>query len=103
MGITQIIEFLWKIKQKIIQRSNKPSPVKAPSTENSTTKSTKLSFKEQKEFETLEIEIQDLEQKKQSLIEQLNAGHEDFQLLSQWATQIEEIKNWLRKRKKPDG
>jgi ATP-binding cassette subfamily F protein uup len=78
--------------------ANKPSPVKAPSTENSTSKSTKLSFKEQKEFETLEIEIQDLEQKKQSLIEQLNAGHEDFQLLSQWATQIEEIKNWLEEK-----
>ncbi len=73
--------------------ANKPSPVKAPSTENSKTKVSKLSFKEQKEFETLEIEIQELEQKKQSLIEQLNAGHEDFQILSQWATQIEEIKN----------
>jgi ATP-binding cassette subfamily F protein uup len=72
---------------------NKPSPVKAPTTENSKTKVSKLSFKEQKEFETLEIEIQDLEHKKQSLIEQLNAGHEDFQILSQWATQIEEIKN----------
>jgi ATP-binding cassette subfamily F protein uup len=78
--------------------ANKPSPVKAPSTENSTSKSAKLSFKEQKEFEKLEIEIQDLEQKKQSLIEQLNAGHEDFQLLSQWATQIEEIKNWLEEK-----
>ncbi len=73
--------------------ANKPSPVKAPTTENSKTKVSKLSFKEQKEFETLEIEIQDLELKKQSLIEQLNAGHEDFQILSQWATQIEEIKN----------
>ncbi|NBW02323.1 MAG: ABC transporter ATP-binding protein, partial [Cytophagia bacterium] len=74
--------------------TNKPSPVKAPSTENSTTtKVSKLSFKEQKEFEVLEKEIQDLEQKKQSIIEQLNAGHEDFQILSQWATQIEEIKN----------
>jgi hypothetical protein len=28
----------------------------------------------------------------------LNAGHEDFQLLSQWATQIEEIKNWLEEK-----
>ena len=52
----------------------------------------KLSFNEQKEFETFEKEIQDLEQSKQGLIEQLNAGHEDFQILGQWATQIEEIK-----------
>ena len=78
--------------------ANKPSPVKAPSTENSKTKVSKLSFKEQKEFETLEIEIQELEQKKQSLIEQLNAGHEDFQILSQWATKIEEIKNSLEEK-----
>jgi len=78
--------------------ATKPSPVKAPSTENSTSKSTKLSFKEQKEFETLETEIQDLEQKKQNIIEQLNAGHEDFQILSQWASQIEEIKNLLEEK-----
>lgn len=79
--------------------ANKPSPVKAPSTENSSSKVSKLSFKEQKELETLEKEIQDLEQKKQSLIEQLNAGDEDFQKLSQWANKIEEIKKPWKKRK----
>jgi ATP-binding cassette subfamily F protein uup len=79
--------------------ANKPSPVKAPSTDNSTSsKVSKLSFKEQKEFETLEKEIQDLEQSKQGLIEQLNAGHEDFQILGQWATKIEEIKNSLEEK-----
>jgi ATP-binding cassette subfamily F protein uup len=72
--------------------------VKAPSTEISTNKVSKLSFKEQKEFETLEKEIQDLEQNKLGLIEQLNAGHEDFHKLSQWATQIEEIKNSLEEK-----
>lgn len=79
-------------------QANKPSPVKAPSTEISTNKVSKLSFKEQKEFETLEKEIQDLEQNKLGLIEQLNAGHEDFHKLSQWATQIEEIKNSLEEK-----
>lgn len=78
--------------------ANKPSPVKAPSTENSSSKVSKLSFKEQKELETLEKEIQDLEQKKQSLIEQLNAGDEDFQKLSQWANKIEEIKKALEEK-----
>ena len=48
--------------------------------------------------ETLEKEIQDLEQSKQGLIEQLNAGHEDFQILGQWASQIEEIKNSLEEK-----
>jgi len=78
--------------------ANKPNPVKAPTTEISTNKSSKLSFKEQKEFETLEKDIQDLEQKKQSIIEQMNEGHEDFQILSQWATQVEEIKNLLEEK-----
>jgi ATP-binding cassette subfamily F protein uup len=78
--------------------ANKPSPVKAPSTDNTISKVSKLSFKEQKEFETLEKEIQDLEQSKQELIEQLNAGHEDFQILGQWASQIEEIKNSLEEK-----
>jgi hypothetical protein len=32
------------------------------------------------------------------LIEQLNAGHEDFQILGQWATKIEEIKNSLEEK-----
>jgi ATP-binding cassette subfamily F protein uup len=75
--------------------SHKPNPTKAPSTGSSSPKGNKLSFKEQKEFENLEKEIQTLEQKKQSVIEQLNTGHEDFQILGQWATKIEEIKNAL--------
>jgi ATP-binding cassette subfamily F protein uup len=78
--------------------ANKPSPVKAPTTENLTGKGTKLSFKELKEFDTLEKEIQELEQSKLGLIEQLNAGHEDFQRLSQWAIQIEEIKKVLEEK-----
>jgi ATP-binding cassette subfamily F protein uup len=75
--------------------SHKPNPTKAPSTGSSSPKGNKLSFKEQKEFENLEKEIQTLEQKKQIVIEQLNTGHEDFQILSQWAIKIEEIKNAL--------
>lgn len=78
--------------------TNKPNPIKAPSTETASIKGNKLSFKEKKEFETLEKEVQELEQKKQSLVEQLNAGHDDFQLLSQWAIQIEEIKTSLEEK-----
>ncbi len=80
----------------------KQSPVKAPSTAAPTapaaTKGPKLSFKEQKEFEELEKEMADLEIEKEALIEKLNQGSEDFQLLTDWAKAIEDIKNTLEEK-----
>jgi ABC transport system ATP-binding/permease protein len=51
----------------------------------------KLSFKEQKELETLEKEIRELETKKLELANQLNAGSADHQTLLNWAQEIEQI------------
>ncbi|MFZ9143584.1 MAG: ABC-F family ATP-binding cassette domain-containing protein [Aquirufa sp.] len=83
----------------------KQSPVKAPSTASpaaptapAATKGPKLSFKEQKEFEELEKEMADLEIEKETLIEKLNQGSEDFQLLTDWAKAIEDIKNTLEEK-----
>ena len=75
----------------------KVNPVKAPSTvaAPAVTKGPKLSFKEQKEFEELEAKMATLESQKASLIEQLNAGSEDFQVLTSLAQEIETIKNSL--------
>jgi ATP-binding cassette subfamily F protein uup len=75
----------------------KVNPVKAPSTVAATavTKGPKLSFKEQKEFEELEAKMATLESQKAGLIEQLNAGSEDFQVLTSLAQEIETIKNSL--------
>jgi ATP-binding cassette subfamily F protein uup len=61
-------------------------------------KGAKLSFKEQKEFEDLEKEMAELEFKKVALIEKLNRGSGDFQLLADWAKEIEEIKNTLEEK-----
>jgi ATP-binding cassette subfamily F protein uup len=75
----------------------KVNPVKAPSTvaAPAVAKGPKLSFKEQKEFEELEAKMATLESQKAGLIEQLNAGSEDFQVLTSLAQEIETIKNSL--------
>lgn len=74
----------------------KAAPVETPVTP--TQKGAKLSFKEQKEFEDLEKEMAKLEAEKEALIEQLNGGSEDFQLLADWAKEIEVLKNTLEEK-----
>lgn len=83
--------------QTDIAPAAKVNPVKAPSTVASPllTKGPKLSFKEQKEFEELEAKMAHLESDKTGLMEQLNAGSEDFQVLTRLAQEIEVIKNSL--------
>ncbi len=61
-------------------------------------KGAKLSFKEQKEFEDLEKEMAKLETEKEALIEKLNGGSDDFQLLANWAKEIEVLKNTLEEK-----
>ncbi len=61
-------------------------------------KGAKLSFKEQKEFEDLEKEMAKLESEKDALIEKLNSGSDDFQLLADWAKEIEVIKYTLEEK-----
>jgi ATP-binding cassette subfamily F protein uup len=79
-----------------------PAPVvKAPVIETpvvSVQKGAKLSFKEQKEFEDLEKEMATLEAEKEALIEKLNSGSDDFQLLADWAKQVEVLKNTLEEK-----
>lgn len=58
----------------------------------------RLSFKEQREYEGLEREIADLEQKRADLTEQLNAGAGDYQQISLWAKEIEEISHVLEEK-----
>jgi len=55
---------------------------------------TKLTFKEQRELETLEAEMETLETRKNEVVEKLNTGsnHED---LAKWATEIKAIENEL--------
>jgi ATP-binding cassette subfamily F protein uup len=54
-------------------------------------KKRKLSFHEQKEYETLEKEIQMLEEEKRTLVDKLNSGSDDHESLMQWAREIEQL------------
>ncbi len=58
----------------------------------------KLSFKEQKELESLEKEIPDLENQRAVLTEQMNSGESDYQQIAIWAKEIEEINNLLEEK-----
>ncbi len=51
----------------------------------------KLSYKEQKEFESLEKEIAELELRKNELTEMMNDGTSSHETLTAWATEIQEI------------
>lgn len=55
----------------------------------------KPSFKEQKEFETLEKEIAKLTERKDKLTAQLNAGSDSYEDLTKWAKEIETITDQL--------
>lgn len=61
-------------------------------------KGAKLSFKEQKELEDLDKEMAKLESEKDALIEKLNSGSGDFQVLADWAKEIDVLKNTLEKK-----
>ena len=58
----------------------------------------KLSFKEQREYKTLEKEIADLEQKKANLSEELNDGAGDYQQIHLLAKEIQEIGHVLEEK-----
>jgi len=60
--------------------------------------SKKLSFKEKKEYEDLEKEIQQLELKKATLIEKLNSNKGSYQDLADWAAEIEKITNFAEEK-----
>jgi len=81
---------LEKEKEENLKRTAKTIAVKqekAP--DQSDTK--KLSFKEKKEYETLESEIEVLENEKNAYIARLNTGTGDHSEMMEWAQKIEEI------------
>lgn len=58
----------------------------------------KMSFKEQKEYENLAIEIEVLEKKKVVLVEKMNAGEGSHGELAAWAKEFEEISNMIEEK-----
>ncbi|MEL6676851.1 MAG: ABC-F family ATP-binding cassette domain-containing protein [Bacteroidota bacterium] len=54
-------------------------------------RSRKLSFKEKREYESLEGEIEALEEKKALLSDQINGGSTDYEALTTWTKELEEV------------
>ena len=75
--------------------AERPAPTASPAP--STTKR-KASYKEQKDFESLEIEMAKLEQEKADYIQKLNGGSNNHQDITQWAQQIERINTSLEEK-----
>lgn len=71
-------------------KNQSPSPVVSSATVPASTTKKKLSFKEIREYETLEKEIDSLEQRKAEVMGLLNAGGHHEQLMT-WAREIEQL------------
>lgn len=79
----------WQVTHKPL---NKEGQIKKPETK------TKLTFKEKREFEQLEVEIEALEKQKQSLLEKLNQGSEGHEKLTQWSLEIEKLSSQIEEK-----
>ncbi|MEO0581986.1 MAG: ABC-F family ATP-binding cassette domain-containing protein [Bacteroidota bacterium] len=55
----------------------------------------KLSYKEKREFESLEGEIEEMEEKKAALSEKINTGGTDYEELTQWSQEFESLSQEL--------
>ncbi len=82
--------------QKRIAKINAPAPVEdGKSKPARATNPNKMTFKERKEFETLEVEIEQLEKEKAELIEKMNSGAGTSQELTDWSRRYQEVENAL--------
>ncbi len=77
-----------KINAPAVTEESKGKPVRA-------TNPNKMTFKERKEFETLEVEIEQLEKEKAELIEKMNSGAGSSQELTDWSRRYQEVENSL--------
>lgn len=90
-----------KVKPEPISSAKAPSPhsppsQKAPATESDT--ATKLSYKEKREFEQLEKEIEHLENKKAALTDALESGETDYEKLTALTQELEQINHVLEEK-----
>lgn len=82
--------------QKRIAKINAPAATEESKSKPSrATNPNKMTFKERKEFETLEVEIEQLEKEKAELIEKMNSGAGSSQELTDWSRRYQEVENSL--------
>lgn len=82
--------------QKRIAKINAPAATEESKSKPSrATNPNKMTFKERKEFETLEVEIELLEKEKAELIEKMNSGAGSSQELTDWSRRYQEVETSL--------
>ena len=82
--------------QKRIAKINAPAPAEdSKSKPARASNPNKMTFKERKEFETLEVEIEQLEKEKAELIEKMNSGAGTSQELTDWSRRYQEVETSL--------
>lgn len=82
--------------QKRIAKINAPTQVEDNKSKPARTANpNKMTFKERKEFETLEVEIEQLEKEKAELIEKMNSGAGSSQELTDWSRRYQEVETSL--------
>lgn len=87
-------ELAEKEKQAFLKSANSTPVVAVQSSESKR----KMSFKEQKEYEGLGTEIENLEKKKAVLVEKMNAGEGSHEELAAWAKEFEETSNQIEEK-----
>ncbi len=82
--------------QKRIDKINAPAVTEESKGKPARTSNpNKMTFKERKEFETLEVEIEQLEKEKAELIEKMNSGAGSSQELTDWSRRYQEVETSL--------
>ena len=76
-------------RESLEQETQAPRESNKPKAERVKTAPRKMSFKEKRELEEIERELETLEGKKDSLTRQLNSGEGDHQDLAQWGTELQ--------------
>lgn len=83
-------------KEKALEREKQKEQESAQAKEEDSTKAKKLSFKEQKEFEQLEIDIEKLEERKTEL-ETLMSGT-DYEKIAEYTKEYQDLSNSLEEK-----
>lgn len=76
-------------RESLEQETQAPKESSKPKVARVKTAPRKMSFKEKRELEEIEKELENLAHKKESLTKQLNSGEGDHQDLAQWGTELQ--------------
>lgn len=82
-----------RASKKALSKTKEKKIAKAPSEQKK-----KLSFKEKKEYESLEQEIHELEKTKEELINKLNGGSGDHEEIMEWSKGIEKLTHQIEEK-----